>query len=428
MQYHAALGRALAVVVALAGLACETSSPVADAGPGRDAAGADVGDAARDASTDADGTRDAADAADAPAPPVTCTHDRATDFFELDFELMGAPRRFAAAGGPTSFGLAYSKREPSGREDVYFVEVPSGGGTPRTTEFVTTDGQGNTAPVVARTSAGWVVGFLSRRDGNTEVYTAASASGSFAGVTPHRVTSTASIDETSLGIAASTATTALAWAEPGASPITVVQPVDGAGLTRPGAARLSVMGRAMVPTAFTTTDWGYLVGWVEGTDAWLQPVAMDLTLDGEALALTAEHNADGTIDAQVEGGGGAVVYGVITSAPRHDVHGHMLNAMGGLYFAEQGVTTGTDTGTDAAIVELGGGFAVAYRQSDLSTTLRVLFMDALLHETGRIDLGNVAAAGGPITARVSADGNLLLTWNDLVGTTIHMRTARLRCH
>jgi hypothetical protein len=418
-----------ALVVALA--ACESHPPPALQ---PDAYRSDVGpiDAARSDAARVDAARvDAGDDAgpeeDTGVAPGTCVFDAATDFFELDYDLRSDVRRFAAAGGPTSFGVVYSKHDVSDREDLYFAEIPAGGGPPLTTRQLTFDAFTDASPVITRTSAGWLVAWLSNRDGNVEVYSLADGGGSWTG-SPRRQTSTASIDETTPALASDGTTTALAWAEPGTSGATVALPVDGAGASAGASMRLSPAGVAMIPTSFTTTGGGYLVGWRGPSgDVFVQPLDTVLAAIGDPLSLTINHDGDGTIDAAVSLTGGAAVYGVVPVAPRHDVHGHLLAFDGALFHVEQAITIGADEGTDAAIASLSGGYVVAYRQSGVAPVLRVLFLDGALGEVGRADLVPMSQAGGPITARVSGDGNVLLTWSDLVGSVNHMRVARLRC-
>lgn len=415
--------------LAVALWACETRPPPAsfpdayrdDVGP-TDAAHAD------DTGVDGGGVDAANQDDDAAVAPPTCHFDAATDFFELDYDLRSDVRRLSAAAGPTSFGVVYAKHDDvSDWEDLYFVEIPASGGAPATTVPLTFDGFADTSPVIARTSAGWVAAWLTDRDGNVEVYTLAAPGGTWS-TSMHRQTTTTSIDETTAAIASDGFMNAIAWAEPGASGATVVQPVDSGGVSAGASARFSPSGAAMIPTSFTTTGGGYLVGWLGPSgDVFVQPISTTLEALDAPLALAALHDGDGTIDAVVSSSGGAAVYGVVPVDPRHDVHGHLLDADGALFHVEQAITVGTDSGTDAAIAILGGGYVVAYRTSDVAPMLRVLFLNAALEEVGRTDLVAMTATGGPITARVSGDGNVLLTWSDLVGSVNHMRAARLRC-
>lgn len=392
---------------------------------GRDA-GDDAGAAIDDTGTSPDGGSGTQDTG---VPPAVCHFDVATDYFELDSAPRTESRRLAVGGGPTSFGVVYSAPAAAGAEDVFFVEIPSASGMPGRTVRLTSDGSVNGSPVVARTATGWIVAWLSDRDGNVEVYALASAADGTWPTTPSRRTTTPSIDEISPALATNATIRALAWAEPGTPTTTVVQPLAADGASSGTAARIAPAGFAMVPTAFTTTDEGLLVGWADPDgDAVIQPLGTDLAAVGSPLPLTADHAADGAIDAVVAFGGGAVVYGVVTAGTRHDVHAHMLDGSGDLFFAEQVITVGEDTGSGASIGEVGGGYVIGYRQAGIGPMLRVFVVDASLHEVARADLVPMAATGSPITLRVADDGNVLLTWEDLVGTVNHMRVARVRCN
>lgn len=424
-QARRASAALLVLVLALVG--CDRPTPVgfpdawrSDSGTAEDAA--EPLDAGRDGAPE-----DAPAGDDAYAPPGMCAFDGATDFFELDYDLRSDVRRLAVAAGPTSFGVVFSKHDVDDHEDLYFVEIPAGGGPPLTTQQLTFDATTDASPVIARTSEGWLVAWLSGRDGNVEVYAWSRSASGWAAV-PQRITSTAAIDETTVALASDGTRIALAWAEPGASPVTVVLPVDATGAATAAPVRLSPASVAMIPTSFTTTADGYLVGWVSPSgDALVQPLGGALAALGEPLVLTLGHDADGTIDAVVSSSGGAAVYGVHPATGRRDVHAHQLGSDGTLFHIEQPLTIGDDTGSDAAIALLGGGYVVAYRQSGIEPMLRVLFYDAIFGEQLRADLVRMSATGGPISARVSGDGNVLLTWSDLVGSVNHMRVARLRC-
>lgn len=422
-------GTTLSSVLVLVLAGCDGPAPPAGS---LDAWRSDTGtvepDAAEPLDAGIDGPVDDADLAeDAYVEPGQCRFDAATDFFELDYDLRSDVRRLAVAAGPTSFGVVFSKHDVSDHEDLYFVEIPATGGPPRTTQQLTFDATTDASPVIARTSQGWLVAWLSGRDGNVEVYARAGGDGGWTSA-PQRMTSTPSIDETTVALASDGSRIALAWAEPGAAPVTVAVTVDASGAATAAPVRLSPASVAMIPTAWTSTEAGYLVGWVGPSgDAWVQPLDGDLAAIGEPLGLTLGHDADGTIDAVVSSSGGAAVYGVSPATGRRDVHAHQLGSDGALFHIEQPLTIGADTGSDAAIALLGGGYLVGYRQGGIEPMLRVFFFDATFRELQRADLIRMSATGGPITARVSGDGNVLLTWSDLVGSVNHMRVARLRC-
>lgn len=425
MRLLLSCGALVLTLVACDGRPPPVGTPDANRSDGGGLDGGMPDDGSVDVGVDA-GPRDAGDAGS--VTPGACHFDATTDFFEIDYDLRSDVRRLASAAGPTSFGVVYAKHDDvSDWEDLYFVEIPAAGGAPLTTVPLTFDGFTDSSPVIARTSAGWVLAWLSNRDGNVEVYSLAGNASGWASPI-RRLTSTPAIDETTPAIASDGVMGAIAWAEPGAPGATLVLPMDPTGAGSAPAVRLAPAGAAMIPTSFTTTGAGYLVGWLgPSNDVFVQPLDGSLATIGDPLALAELQDGDGTIDAVVSSSGGAAVYGVVPVAPRHEVHGHMLDPAGALFHIEESLTIGDDTGSDAAIALLGGGFVVAYRQAGVAPMLRVLFLDGTLREVERADLVPMTATGGPITARVSGDGNVLLTWSDLVGSVNHMRVARLRC-
>ncbi len=429
--------RSLAVVVlcSFVTVACDTRPPLAgfDVGPRPDASRQDAGsDAARDAPAD-DRDLDAfgdANANDSGFQPGSCRFVMADDLIEIDTDPRLHPTRVAVSAGPTGFGIVYSKLGSDAFENIYFTEIASTVGGLRPMQQLTFDLANTITPAIARTDLGWILAWASNHDGTMEIYSLGSGADGRLGSSVHRLTMDA-VQQQAPALASARATTAIAWTEldaTGHNPTTVVQALAAAGTTTGTVQRIMPAGFTVRPQTFTTTDFGYVMGW---SDPSLQDLVLSLDNTGAAsgtpTALTTVPDADATFDAVVSGGGGAAVFGVDVGG-RREVHAHLLDAAGGALDVERVLTVGAAAGSDASIAELGGGYIVAYRQTGTPPTLRVLFLDSLLNEVTRLDLLSVSTTGGQTSTRISGDGVVLITWADVVGTETHLRAARIRCN
>jgi hypothetical protein len=436
--------RSLGVVVvcSIVCAACHTTPPPAgtpDTGPLPDAYRSDAGrDSASDVGPPEDTANDTTNdsAVDAFADdggfmPGACVFDATMDLFDIDVDPRSRPTRVATAGGPSAFGIVYSKVGADAFENVYFQELGTHvGDTMPVPRQLTFDIATTTTPAVTRTETGWLLAWASNRPGTMEIFTLGSGSDGRLLSTPTRITTNVVQDQAPM-LASTSAGTALVWTEldgTGGHPSLAAQLVNADGTTSGSIGHTMPTGFTIRPQVFTSTDTGYLVAWSDPSlNAVVLPLGTDATSTGTPASLTSVPDSDGSFDAVVSNGGGVAVFGADLGSGRREVHAHPLDATGAPFDVERVLTIGTDNGTDASIAELGGGYVVAYRQAGTPPMLRVLFLDSLLNEVARRDLVGVASTGGPTSVHVSGDGAVLITWADVVGSETHLRAARIRC-
>jgi hypothetical protein len=411
--------------------ACQPSIPPAtlDLGPPVDANRVDMGvDApAADLGPPMDAFGDAGPG-DGGFSPSSCHFDATMDLFDVATDSRARPVRVAVAAGPSSFGIAYSAIDMNGFENVNLAELPTAVGSPIAHSPLTSDFFTTTAPTITRTSVGWLLAWLSNKDGNVEVYSLGSATDGRLATTPTRVTTTPSISEHEPALAATATSSVLAWFEPGTASTAVVRAIGTDGTVSGTPTRIAPTGLSPQPDALTSTDFGFVLGWCDAdADATVVSVdAMGANASTPAALTPTSHDCNGTIAAAVSHGGGAAVFDA-DNGGRPEVHAHALDGAGGAIGAESVLTVGVDTGGGASVAELGGGYVVAYRQSGTPAQLRLLFLSSVLVEVQRLDVTALAAATGPMTIRVAGDGTVLVAWAEIVGTTTHFRAARIRC-
>ena len=149
---------------------------------------------------------------------------------------------------------------------------------------------------------------------------------------------------------------------------------------------------------------------------------------GTPVIINTEHTADGTVDVASDASGGAAVYGTLVGGIRPELRIRGIDEMGMPIGSERILSIGVETGRDASIAALFGGYAVAYRALD-TNMLRVVFLTLTFDEVARLDLVDVTPDGGRTTIRASGDGALLVGWADHTASTeFQIRAARIRCN
>ena len=90
--------------------------------------------------------------------------------------------------------------------------------------------------------------------------------------------------------------------------------------------------------------------------------------------LTTEHNADGSLDLATDAGGGAAVFGTTIAGLRSEVRARLVDGSGmpAAGTSEQVITLAPDSGRDATIAQLAGGYVVAYRALGATPMLRLV--------------------------------------------------------
>jgi hypothetical protein len=430
---------AIAVMLFVSG--CPTTTPPTpplDTGP-RDAAPRDTGvNDGGDVDADVDGAVPDGDVDGGGLDPGSCAFVAAEDLFELATDIADRPRTIGVASSPEGFAVAYASFA-EGFQQIWLAKIPVSG-APGGAQQLTTDFAVSLEPAIAWTGESWLLSWFSNRDGGFEVYsrgywpdghmTGGVADGGRPTGPLQRLTNDAVRDDNP-AMAALPDGSRLAW---------VTQAMDGTRTARTAAlgplgalvgSPVAVTAPGLVPSTPTLVErtGGYALAWGDpSSDAVLVPLDA-AGAAGTPIVLSSEHTADGSVDLSLGDTGGLAVFGTLAGGIRPEIHAVPLDETAAIDGSERVLNIGTETGRDASVVALFGGYAVSYRALD-TNMLRVVFLSLTLDEVARLDLVAAAADGGRTTIRASDDGSALLVgWADRVSATeIHIRAARIRCN
>jgi hypothetical protein len=407
-------------------VACGTAPP--PVGPPRDAGPRDA-PAPLDGTPDPpDGSPDDGDAGDGGSALGSCRV--AGEILTLATDPRAEAREVATGAGPVGFALAWSALA-GGIENVWMAEMSS------TEESVsvqqlTTGITVSRSPAVAPSDVGWLVAWTTNEIADFDVRARAWLGGApVSDAQP--LTARAGLDDDAQLLATTTGALAT-WIEARTGGAVAVSRAVGLDAI-PSAAQVdsSPAGRSITRPRIARRSGGFSLAWVDSgssvRDALLQPLDTSGAPAGAIVPLTGEGNADGTLDLAATESGGAAVIGVLVGGARPEVRGRALSATGTALGTEVPVVTTPETGRDASIARLAGGYVVAYRGLDTATPeLRVAFLsDDLQIRFRTLVVGEIATTGGRLTIRVSGEGRMIVGWADVVGEETRIRAARIRC-
>ena len=431
MLFRAYTGLAPAIAAAFLIVGCPGPAPAppSDAGP-RDAARRDSGDSGPPADAGDGGGTDSnvdGDLPDGGIDPGSCAFIAADDLYELATDSTDRPRLVSVATTPTGFAVAYATFSV-GFQEVWMAAIPSSG-PPGGSLQLTMDLATSLEPAIAWGGSSWLVSWFSNRDGAFEIY-ARGFGLDFRPTGPRQRLTNDAIREDNPAMAALADGSRIAW---------VAQAVDGtrtastAALTSLGALvapAVPVTAAGLRPTAPVLVQrmGGYALAWGDPSgDAVIVPLDMSGTAS-TPVVLSSEHTADGSVDLTLGLAGGVAVFGTLQGGIRPEIHAVPLDETAAIAGGERSLSIGMQTGRDASVTSLLGGYAVSYRALD-TNMLRVVFLSLTLDEVARLDLVSVTPDGGRTTIRASGDGALLIGWADRVSATeVRLRAARIRCN
>jgi hypothetical protein len=171
--------------------------------------------------------------------------------------------------------------------------------------------------------------------------------------------------------------------------------------------------------------------WLQALDKTVKPV-------GDPVLVSDAITAGNSVDlATREEDGGAIVYSVDIAGVNHEIRFRRLDSHGGLLGDESKVVGSPLQARDASIARLGGGYVVGYRQLPTTNTpmteIRLLFItkegNVMTDSVGRLQTYLVAETmltSGPVTLRVSTDGQVLVAFMDTSSTGNQLRLVRKR--
>lgn len=410
--------------------------PRRDAGPGGDAGALDAGPAidgggpSEDAGT-GDGGPPPSDAG--PAECVTSAAERHL----LSTDPARGDRVVGFAAGGDAFGVIWAETR-EGQPDVFGRRVPTRGAL-GAEQRVTGQPSRELPPSLAAFGTAWLAAWVDN-DGSEgfEVRTQQLGADLAPTGTVHRLTATDTLREDNALIHVMGEGPFLLWTEDDMRAGT--RTARARTLTADGGARgtiqaVSEAGQRPAQIALGELADGPVAIWTEGIgleqDVLLQPLTRDGARRGAPVPITAERNADGTVDAALRPTtGGAIVFGVLVEGVRREVRFRAMRADGTLVGSETPLFAPPRRGSDASIAVFAGGYAVAFRGADdgvEGSRVYLYFVDGVGNVLSELDLGPASDAGGRVTVRATGDGHLGVAWADAETDGHAIRVQVIRC-
>ncbi|HJL16832.1 MAG TPA: hypothetical protein RMH99_14305 [Sandaracinaceae bacterium LLY-WYZ-13_1] len=427
----------LASALALAALAaCDGDPPPV---PMRDAGRRDAGPGAMDARVpdaalpDGGGGRDG-EVPDRDAGSVGCTVS-AENVYKLATDVNPSERNVGLAATSNGFGVVWNETR-EGRPDLFGIRIASDGtlgGEVRLTDTAAIENPPSLIALGTEWLAAWVdntaaTGFEVRAQG---LASDLSPTGS-----PSDLTSTAALFEDNPTLFAGSDGALLAWVQDDMVASTRqarARPLASDGSPSGSAQDASASDATPGQLALAELSGGPVLVWAEATggtgDVILQPLADDGGTRGSSEVISAEGNADGTVDAALGPSGGAVVFGTLVGGVRSEIRFRALDEDGGLVGDERILTEAPVQGRGASIARFAGGYAVAYRRfgAGEGAAVQLLLVSALGDVLDEIEVATVPEQGGRTTLRVSGDGQIGIAWSDRGSTETQIRAAVVAC-
>jgi hypothetical protein len=174
--------------------------------------------------------------------------------------------------------------------------------------------------------------------------------------------------------------------------------------------------------------------WLQALDKTVKPV-------GDPVLVSNLVTAGNSVDvATRDEDGGAILYSVDVAGVNHEIRFRRLDRNGALLGDESKVVGSPLQARDASLARLGGGYVVGYRQMPTTSTptsqVRLMFITKegnVMHDSvGRVLTYLVAEttlSSGPVTLRVSTDGQVLVAFLDggPNGNQLRLVRKRLDC-
>lgn len=404
--------------------------PRVDAGPRIDSGPRDAGsfDGGPDTGPTPDGGPDAGG-----AMALSCRYDLAAgDVIRLGTDSGDDSRIVAIAPQESSFLVSWSAVTLA-LPDVHVRQIPSIGMPPMA--HTLTMGAGIAGgPAALWTGSSGLVAFFDNSMGNYEIWVQpVGADGAPMGMRQRLTMNALRDDDPALFQVGTEVLAAFVQDDFMASErIALTRRLAGSGAPSSAAIAVTAPPRSPSDAVLARIGANHALVWAEsGGQVWLQPLTGTGMTRGAAVPVSAEGNADGSVDAVGTEDGGAVVFGVTGSRP--EVRLRLFDMDGTLTVGERTLTPPPDqTGTDPSIAYFAGGYVVAMRgftpAGETPAQLRLLLVDGLSGDTlDKVDLLGISDMGGRVTVRVTTDGRtMLIGWVD-AGTETTINVLRLHC-
>lgn len=418
--------------------ACDTSPPPIrfDAGP--DAGPRDAGRVPDTGPPPDAGPIDASDA-EAPSPDggaASCVVDP-DRVYKLGTDPTNRTDIVGLAAGATSFAVVWPQLpEGGGGITELHGERLASTGARGTTQRITTRSGVKRSAAIAAVGTSWVVAWVDNATDAFEVRSMGLGADLAPGAaTVHDLSATPTLSEDGAVFLHSSTGLMLAWIEDDMSALTRVARAqrvasDGAPMGTAGTA--SSTGQRPGQLATGELGAGPVLVWSEGIGGsaavYLQGITTSGGTRGARNRLNTEDNAEGSVDAALLPGGGAVVFGVLVEGVRREVRFREVPPDGAPTAAQPERVLAAGTG--ASIARFAGGYAVSYRapaSGETPAQVHLMLVDVNGDVVADLPVLDAAPDGARTTVRVSGDGQIAIAWADRAAAGTDIRAAVIRC-
>ncbi len=435
-SFQSAALRLVWVGALLAG--CDTTPPPIRIDAGPDAGPRDAGRMPDTGPVPDAGPVDASDA-EAPSPDggaATCVVDPER-VYKLGTDPTNRTEIVGLAAGASSFAVVWPQLPASGGgiTELHGERLTSTG-VRGTTQRITSRLGVKRAAAVTAVGTSWVVAWVDNASDAFELRTMGLGADLAPGAaTVHDLTATPTLSEDNTVFLHSSAGPMLAWVEDDMAALTRVARAqrvasDGTPMGTPGTASSS--GQRPGQLATGELDGGPVLIWSEGIGGsaavYLQGITTSGGTRGARARVNTEDNADGTVDAALLPGGGAVVFGVLVEGVRREVRFREVPPDGAPTAAQPERVLAAGTG--ASIARFAGGYAVSYRapaSGETPAQVHLMLVDVNGDVLADLPVLDAAADGARTTVRVSGDGQIAIAWADRAAAGTDVRAAVVRC-
>ncbi len=361
-----------------------------------------------------------------------CAEGEIISFYELATGFAFDQRRVDISGHSGGFEVTW--RANDGGDNLYVARIAREEAAEPVITQVTDDFSISGSPaILSIDTTNSVLAWFDNSSENFEIYARQLSSGSPLAL--RRITNTA-LREDNPTLIYNGANPLLGWIEDsGASRQIKLQELSAAGAPMGTPTAITSAANSPQRIAMARAGDNIAVAWTDTTSTGTNVMTQIVTPEGTPIAtpttITSEGNALGAVDITETTAGAALAYGVSIDGVRSEVRFRVIDAAGATATGERILTFAPEEGSDPGIVQLAGGYVVAYRATRDEglefPELRVVFVDSGGDIIATDEPGfAMSEQGGPVSIATSGPG-YAMAWADVdeSGTTI--RAAMFRC-
>ncbi len=346
---------------------------------------------------------------DAGPPPTVSCAPLDTPPLELGRDTRPAERQITLLGAAAEFGVAWVQ-SPAVADEVRFVRAPSRGTVPGAL-IIANPSLASDVAATRRADGSYLLLWDDNSHGPVELSSRRLGPDGLPLAEAVRVTNEPLREQRPSLVATATGAVAT-WTQ-----------IDGrTGVARAALGALTADGAAagapsdpgfVTPIAVRRFPSGPAVVWNDAGALYAQPVDDAGALTGAPLRLDSEGNAVGLPRVASVADRAGLVYVAAVAGVSAQVRFVPLDDTGAPSAAERVVSTPPNQGTAPAVVALGGGYVVAYRElGGGAAVLRYALLDPFGNRVGDGTLATTSATGGSVEIAAAGDGRFAVAWVD----------------